>query len=259
MCSQKVRVALLQPDGIATLCERVSVCVLPTPFSQAKLVPPWALCPERLVITVVDDWVQGEVPLSKPPLVTTWAGVQSAASGAAGGAAAAGVTGSRVAANAMTPSAPAAKALWGVGLTRNSFEAAGIAACSVAALTAWVRRGRPRAARIAHAIAGVRFFVASPWGQGDGCGKPGRFDQSMPSGAGKSVHRGSPTYIDLKCSDSAISGPGTRRAGRAAERRRPGPGRTAGRPHRRTAGTGTGRTARPVPRCGPVRRVRWRR
>lgn len=43
MCSQKVSVALLHPDGIVTLCERVSVCVLPTPFSQAKLVPPWAL------------------------------------------------------------------------------------------------------------------------------------------------------------------------------------------------------------------------
>ncbi len=105
------------------------------------------------MITVDDDWVQGEVPLSKPPLVTTWAGVQSAASGAVGGVAAAGVTGSRAAANAAMPSALAARALWGVGTTRNSFEAAGIPACSVAALTASVRRGQPGAARIACAIA----------------------------------------------------------------------------------------------------------
>lgn len=43
MCSQKVRVAELHPDGMVTLCERVSVCVLPTPSSQAKEVPPWAV------------------------------------------------------------------------------------------------------------------------------------------------------------------------------------------------------------------------
>jgi hypothetical protein len=130
MCSQKVRVAVLHPDGIVTLWERVSVCVLPTPFSQAKLVPPWAVWPVRLVITVVDDWVQGEVPLSKSPLVTTWAGVQAAAaSGVVGGAAAAEGTESEAAANAMTANALATRTLWGVGLTRNSFEAAGAPAC----------------------------------------------------------------------------------------------------------------------------------
>ncbi|GAA5006131.1 hypothetical protein GCM10023335_23450 [Streptomyces siamensis] len=114
-----------------TLCERVSVWVLPTPPSQAKLEPPWAVWPARLVITLVDDWVQGEVPLSKPPLATTCVGVQAAATGAAGGAAAAGVPGSDRAASAVTASALAVMALRGVGLTRNSFEAAGIAACSV--------------------------------------------------------------------------------------------------------------------------------
>lgn len=36
MWSQNVRVAVLQPEGIVTLWERVSVCVLPTPLSQAK-------------------------------------------------------------------------------------------------------------------------------------------------------------------------------------------------------------------------------
>jgi hypothetical protein len=54
---------------MVTLCESVSVWVPPVPSSQAKLVPPWADWPERLVITLLDDWVQGEVPLSKPPLV----------------------------------------------------------------------------------------------------------------------------------------------------------------------------------------------
>lgn len=43
MCSQKVSVAVLHPEGIVTLWERVSVWVLPTPSSQAKVVPPWAL------------------------------------------------------------------------------------------------------------------------------------------------------------------------------------------------------------------------
>lgn len=115
--------------------------VLPTPFSQAKLLPPWAVWPERLVITVVEDWVQGEVPLSKPPLVTTWAGVQAAAAaGAVCGAAATGVVGSETAARAATARTRAARALRGVGLTRISFEAAGIPACSVAARTTGVRR-----------------------------------------------------------------------------------------------------------------------
>ena len=45
MCSQKVRLALSHPDGIVTLCESVSVWVLPTPSSQAKLLPPWAVWP----------------------------------------------------------------------------------------------------------------------------------------------------------------------------------------------------------------------
>ncbi len=82
MCSQKVSVALLQPDGIVTLWLRLSVCVPPVPSSQAKLEPPWADCPARLVMTVVEDGVQDEVPLSKSPPETTCAGVQAAASGA---------------------------------------------------------------------------------------------------------------------------------------------------------------------------------
>ncbi|GGY17081.1 hypothetical protein GCM10010326_06650 [Streptomyces xanthochromogenes] len=44
------------------------------------------------------------------------------------------------AASAATAQAAAAKDLWGVDLTRNSFEAAGITACSVAVRPAWVRR-----------------------------------------------------------------------------------------------------------------------
>lgn len=127
MCSQKVRVAVEHPDGIATLWESVSVCVRPTPFSQAKVVPPWAAWPARLVMRPVCDWVQGEVPLSKPPLVTTWAGAQAAVDvGALSGAAAAGVTDSAAAASAARVKVLAARALWGVALTRNSFEAAGI-------------------------------------------------------------------------------------------------------------------------------------
>ncbi|MEU9385796.1 hypothetical protein AB0D38_34685, partial [Streptomyces sp. NPDC048279] len=35
---------------MVTLCESVSVWVPPVPSSQAKLVPPWADWPERLVI-----------------------------------------------------------------------------------------------------------------------------------------------------------------------------------------------------------------
>src|SRR2546426_9173788 len=79
-------------------------------------------------MTLVEDWVHGEVPLSKPPLVTTWAGVQAAA---ADGAAAAGAAGRDTAASAATASARTAIDLWGVFLTRNSFAAAGIPACSV--------------------------------------------------------------------------------------------------------------------------------
>src|SRR5690349_19121667 len=111
MCSQKVRVAVAHPEGIVRLWESVSVWVPPTPSSQAKVVPPWALCPLRLVITLVEDWVQGEVPLSKPPLVTTWAGVQASAAvtGAVRpGAAVAGVAGSATAASAASERALAA-------------------------------------------------------------------------------------------------------------------------------------------------------
>src|SRR5262249_2791321 len=127
----------------------------PTPSSQAKLVPPWAVWPARLVITLDDDWLQGEVPLSKPPLVTTWAGVQAAAGGAADGAAAAGVMGRVTTANAAAVNA-LARALWGVGLTRNSFESAGIPACSVAARPTWVCRG---------AAAGCAHRLRDRWGE----------------------------------------------------------------------------------------------
>ncbi|GAA5022369.1 hypothetical protein GCM10025734_78510 [Kitasatospora paranensis] len=47
-------------------------------MSQANELPPWALWPPPLVITPLDA-VHGELPDSKPPLPTTWAGVQSAA------------------------------------------------------------------------------------------------------------------------------------------------------------------------------------
>src|SRR2546422_1065440 len=80
-------------------------------------------------MTLVEDWVHGEVPLSKPPLVTTWAGVQAAA---ADGAAAAGAAGRDTAASAATASARTAMDLWGGFLTRNSFAAAGISGCAVA-------------------------------------------------------------------------------------------------------------------------------
>ncbi|GAA4083385.1 hypothetical protein GCM10022284_19750 [Streptomyces hundungensis] len=59
----------------------------------------------------------------------------------AAGAADAGTAGSETAASAATAQAAAARDLWGVDLTRNSFEAAGIPACSMAARSAWVRRG----------------------------------------------------------------------------------------------------------------------
>src|SRR5689334_13721704 len=109
MCSQKVRVAVAHPDGIVTFCERVSVCVPPVPSSQAKPVPVWAVWPERLVITPVDDWLQDEVPLSKPPLATTWAGVHAAAGAEACAAAAAGATGSETTASAARVRALAAR------------------------------------------------------------------------------------------------------------------------------------------------------
>jgi hypothetical protein len=106
------------------------------------------------VITLVEDWVQGDVPLSKPPLVTTWEGVQAAAAaGAVPGEAAAGVPGSETAARATTVRTRAARALRGVGLTRNSFEAAGIPACSVAGRDDWgaplAGRGRVRVRAVA--------------------------------------------------------------------------------------------------------------
>ncbi|GAB1332975.1 hypothetical protein ACE1SV_73140 [Streptomyces sennicomposti] len=71
------------------------------------------------MITLDEDWVHGEVPLSKPPLTTAWAGVQAA--GAAAGRAAAELLGSTRAAAATTVRTPMPRALWGVGLTRYSF------------------------------------------------------------------------------------------------------------------------------------------
>src|SRR3954471_20701842 len=91
-------------------------------------------------MTLVEDGVQDEVPLSKSPPETTCAGVQAAASGAPAGAAAAGVTGSERAATAATANTPAARALWGVDLTRNSFYGGRDSGLLGAARPDWVCR-----------------------------------------------------------------------------------------------------------------------
>lgn len=172
MCSQKLRVAVLHPEGIVTLWESVSVCVRPTPFSQAKVVPPWAAWPARLVTMPVWDWVQGEAPLSKPPLATAWVGVQAAATGALGGAAAAGVAESAAAASAARANALVARALWGWSVSHGTplrRPDSGLLGGRP------VGSGAPEGSRglcasSARALSEI-CCAASPWVQGDDCRK----------------------------------------------------------------------------------------
>src|SRR2546430_1284376 len=126
-----------------------------------------------------DDWLQGEVPLSKPPLDTTWAGVQAAALRPVGGVAVAVAAGSATAASAATVRALAATAVWGDRLTRNSFGRPGVPGLLDGGPDGWVCR---------RAVAGCVNGCAVPAGElavllrcsGDGCRKRGRIDPDMP-------------------------------------------------------------------------------
>src|SRR6266496_2697478 len=72
MCEKKVSDAEVQPAGRVSAWDRVSVCVLPCPPSQASMVPPWAGSAVVALEMRPLVWAHGVVPFSKPPLPTIW-------------------------------------------------------------------------------------------------------------------------------------------------------------------------------------------
>src|SRR5882724_2176543 len=73
MCSQKLNDVAVQPAGMVTVWERVSVWVVPYPSSHAYQVPVWEVSPAPFGLITAAVEVHGAAePVSNPGLPSSW-------------------------------------------------------------------------------------------------------------------------------------------------------------------------------------------
>src|SRR5215469_2565799 len=73
MCSQKLTVVAVQPAGMVTVWDSVSVWVVPYPSSQAYQVPERAVSPAPFGLMTAGVLVHGAAePVSNPGLPSSW-------------------------------------------------------------------------------------------------------------------------------------------------------------------------------------------